>query len=341
MDRLRDNSASRQRTDRSRAVLARARANIALAKYWGRTDATLHLPAVPSVSLTLDPLITETRVRFEADLKSDTLVLDDRPADESELMRASELLHRVRQLGGLSSYARVESRNNFPTASGLASSASGFAALAAAACSAAGIDPDPYEMSALARASSASAARSVFGGFVCLPAATGGQLGLSARPLAPPDHWDVRIVVAITTEGPKPVASNRGMIVTEQGSPYYDAWVRKAPELAREIEQGVLDRDLERVGTAMEQSTLAMHGCAMASSPGLLYWLPATVAAFRLVRELREQRGIGVWATMDAGPHVKALCLADQAHLVEAELANVPGVLRTIMARPGPGVEIE
>jgi len=45
---------------------ARARANIAFAKYWGKADLELNLPAVPSLSMTLDGLVTDTEVRFSA-----------------------------------------------------------------------------------------------------------------------------------------------------------------------------------------------------------------------------------------------------------------------------------
>jgi diphosphomevalonate decarboxylase len=141
---------------------ARARANIALAKYWGKSDVELNLPAVPSISVTLDPLITETTVELREGLAADELVLNGTAALGGELKRATELLDRVRALAGTKLRAHVESKNHFPTASGLASSASGFAALAAAARKAVGLPFDAEATSALARQSSASAARSVF-----------------------------------------------------------------------------------------------------------------------------------------------------------------------------------
>jgi diphosphomevalonate decarboxylase len=153
-----------------RRATARARANIALAKYWGKSDPALNLPAVPSISMTLDPLVTETSVEFRAALSHDELLLNGEPALAVEVKRATQLLDRVRAESGITWRAIVSSKNHFPTASGLASSASGFAALAAAARSAAGLTFDATRTSALARQSSASAARSVYGGFVELPA---------------------------------------------------------------------------------------------------------------------------------------------------------------------------
>ena len=318
---------------------ARARANIALAKYWGKADVALNLPAVPSISMTLDPLTTETTVELRADLKVDELVMNGEAALGGELARATELLNRVRAEAGTQLRARIVTKNHFPTASGLASSASGFAALAAAARKAAGLPFDAIKTSALARRSSASAARSVLGGYVELPAGVAGDDSLAAHSVAAPDHWSLCIVVAVTAEGRKAVGSTDGMTHTKLSSPYYEAWVQSAPALADEVRAGLLSRDLGRLGPAMEQSTLAMHACALAANPGLLYFQPATLAAFARVRELRAE-GVAVYATMDAGPHVKALCHASDASVVSQALGRVPGVLRTMLAAPGAGVEV-
>ena len=318
---------------------AKARANIALAKYWGKLDAERNMPAVPSISMTLDPLVTETSVEFKADLTNDELILNGEPALAAEVGRTTTLLDRVRAESGVDMRARVSSRNHFPTASGLASSASGFAALAAAARAAAGLPYDAAITSDLARRSSASAARSVYGGYVELPAGRPGEEVLPAHVLFPPQHFDLAIVVAVTAEGRKSVGSTDGMTHTRDTSPYYKAWVAAAPALADEVRSGLETRNLKRIGEAMEQSTLAMHACGMAAGPGILYWQPATLAAFHRVRELRTE-GVAVYATMDAGPHVKALCRAVDINKVAAALEAVPGVLRTLRATPGPGIQL-
>jgi diphosphomevalonate decarboxylase len=111
-------------------AVARAHANIALAKYWGKLESGKNLPAVPSLSLTLDALETTTTVEFDPALSEDELVLDGRPAREKEKLRVVGLLDQVRAAGNFGVRARVTSANSFPTAAGLASSASGFAALA-------------------------------------------------------------------------------------------------------------------------------------------------------------------------------------------------------------------
>lgn len=318
---------------------ARACANIALAKYWGKSDVKRNLPAVPSISMTLDQLVTETRVRFDPSLDADNVRLDGRRASTEEAARVVAMLDRVRRQARLRARARVSSHNHFPTAAGLASSASGFAALAAAACAAAGLRQSARRLSALARASSASAARSIFGGFVELPAGKRGDADLAARQLAPPGHWNLRLIVAQTATGPKKVGSTEGMERSRKTSPYYATWIGQAPKWARTIKRAIKDRDLDALGLAMEQSTLAFHCCAITSTPSIVYWAPQTLTALDTVRGLRE-RGVSAWATMDAGPHVKTLCDASDAARVRQALDRTAGVTRTWVTKPGPGVEV-
>lgn len=329
----------------ARVGTARAHANIALAKYWGKADEALNLPAVPSVSMTLSPLLTRTRVEFAERFQEDRLVLDGEPARPGELARAVAVLDRARAAARLSLRAEVTSGNDFPTASGLASSASGFCALVAAARAAAGLPFDRTLISAWARQASVSAARSAFGGYVELPLARP-DAGVDAQdhaasPLAPPEHFALRIVVAVTSEGRKAVGSTDGMKHTARTSPFYASWVAAAPALASEVREGVLAVDLPRIGRAMEQSTFAMHASAMAAAPAVIYFREATLSAFATVRALREDKGIEVFATADAGPHVKALCRAADVDAVREALEATPGVLRTLLAEPGAGVELE
>ena len=320
---------------------ARARANIALSKYWGKADRALNLPAVPSLSLTLDDLVTETVAARDPSLTADHVELDGvlRAGDEAKSLSA--FLSLVRQRAGVAdgaagSFLRVRSFNRFPTASGLASSASGYAALAAAAAAAYGLDLDDDALSALARRGSASAARSVFGGWVELPAGAPGDDSTGARALFGADHWDVTMVLALVDRGPKDIASRDGMRRTAETSPYYGAWLAAAPLLHARVRAAVTARDLTATGEAMEASTMAMHASAWAAQPAVRYARGVTLDVLDVVRALRRD-GVGAWATMDAGPHVKVLCAAADADLVAARLRATPGVLESRASRcPSP-----
>ncbi len=310
-----------------------AHPNIALAKYWGKLPGERNIPAVPSLSVTLAGLATRTSVTFDPALTADALELNGSPADEGARGRASVLLDRVRARAGRTGFARVSSRNDFPTASGLASSASGFAALAFAALRAAGVDADSAEVADLARRSSASAARSVFSGFGELDGGAG--FTGASRQVAPPDAIDLRVLVCVTTEAAKSVGSTGGMNLTAERSPYYPAWLTEAPRLYAEIRRALLAGDFAALGEMSERSALAMHALAMAA--GIVYVRGATLEALGAVHELRK-RGTAAFATMDAGPHLKVLVQSADAALVATWMSAVPGVLRVIEARPGEGV---
>ncbi len=310
-----------------------AHPNIALAKYWGKLPGAGNVPAVPSLSVTLAGLATRTEVEFDSALRGNALKLNGDPAPEEARVRASVLLDKVRARAGIRDFARVSSVNDFPTASGLASSASGFAALAFAAFRAAGVDATAAEVADLARQSSASAARSVYAGFGELDGGEGSK-GAS-RQVAPADAIDLRVLVCVTTEAAKSVGSTDGMKTTAERSPYYPAWLTEAPRLYGEIRRALLAGDFAALGEMSERSALAMHALAMGA--GVIYLRGATLDALAAVHELRR-RGTAAFATMDAGPHLKVLVQSADAAPVAAVMAAVPGVLRVIEARPGDGV---
>lgn len=311
-----------------------AHANIALAKYWGKASVTENLPAVPSLSLTLDGLCTTTQVVFDPALETDSATLDGEHLAGRPLARISALLDRVRALAGTGTRARIETHNDFPTAAGLASSASGFAALALAATQALALDLGPGPVSALARASSASAARSLFGGFAAL-----GACAEEAERIAPPEHWPLVMLVAVTESGPKAVGSTSGMEHTARTSPYYPTWVAAAPHLYEEVKRAVLARELAPLGEAMEQSALLMHASMMGARPALIYLAPSTLSVMALVHQLRAD-GLAAYYTMDAGPHVKVLTQPADADAVQAALDAHPLVKRVIRCSPGPDAHV-
>lgn len=317
---------------------ARARSNIALIKYWGKAEGGLNVPAVGSISITLDGLWSETRVRFDASLPGDALVLDGQRR-EDRLARVSAFLDIVRGLAGVDTRASVESTNNFPTGAGLASSASGFAALAAAAAAALGLELSDRELSILARRGSGSAARSIFGGFVEMHAGSAADGSDSyAEPLLPGEQWPVEVVVAVTDAAEKAVASGAGMTLSAQSSPYYAAWVDTHPADMAGARAAIEARDFAALADVAESSCMKMHAAAMAGRPPLVYWNGVTVELIHRVRALRAD-GLDVFFTIDAGPQLKAVCAPGTGADVEAALAAVPGVRQTLLTGLGPGVE--
>jgi diphosphomevalonate decarboxylase len=315
---------------------AEAHPNIALIKYWGKRDIPLNLPAVGSLSITLDTLITRTSVCFDAALEADQVVLNGRE-DPAETGKISACLDLLRARAGLTLRAAVHSTNNFPTGAGLASSASGFAALVVAADAALKLALPAATLSELARRGSGSASRSIFGGFVewARGECADGSDSI-ARPILAANDWPLSVVVAVTSTAQKSVGSTAGMNRTRDTAPYWNAWVNTGEADLVEARAAIATQDFARLAAIAEYSCLKMHALAMSAQPGLLYWNGATVEGMHRIRALRAE-GHGVFFTIDAGPQIKAICLPESVAAVRDALAATPGVLRTHQTGLGGG----
>jgi diphosphomevalonate decarboxylase len=249
-------------------------------------------------------------------------------------------LDLLRRRAGVSAGADVVSRNNFPTGAGLASSASGFAALAAAAARALDLDLTPRDLSIVARRGSGSAARSIFGGFVEMHAggAADGEDSY-AEPLLEPRAWPLAVLIAVTDRREKAVGSRAGMELSAASSPYYRAWIESSAEDLEAARIAIRRRDFEQLAEVAEHSCLKMHAAAMSSRPGLVYWNAATLACLHAVRAARSG-GLAVFFTIDAGPQLKAVCETAAQEQVERILRAVPGVEEVLATGLGPGVEV-
>lgn len=318
-----------------------AHPNIALIKYWGKRNASLNLPAAGSFSLTLAGLTTRTTVRFSKGFETDVVMMGERALGGPKRDRISRFLDRVRGAAGIDLRATVHTHNDFPTAAGVASSASGFAALAAASTRALDLDMDQQGLSILSRLGSGSAARSVYGGFVeMLPGKRADGSDSHAVPVYPEDHWDLVCFVVLAASGEKPMGSTEAMNATAKTSPYYKAWVESVARDIGKAKMAVNKRDFEALGQLAEHSCLKFHASAIAADPGILYWRGLTVELIHHVRRLRDS-GIGVFFTIDAGPHVKVFCERHSRSAVRAMIAGLEGVGTILEASPGPGVRIE
>ena len=318
---------------------AKAHTNIALIKYWGKRNEALILPTNNSLSLTLDGFYTKTSVVFQENLTSDTFMLNEEPVTGEALRRVTTFLDLVRaEAGNEKLFANVNSINQVPTAAGLASSASGFAALAAASTKAIGLNLTDTELSRLTRQGSGSASRSIYGGFAEW------EMGVEedgsdsyAIPIAPREHWDVRMAAVVLSSTMKKISSREGMKRTVETSPFYDGWIKSIPEDLNGIKEAIRAKDFTRVGEIAEANCLKMHATSLGAIPPFTYWLDATLRVMSKVQEMREQ-GIPAYFTIDAGPNVKVLYLPEHEAAVEKKLREIPGVMDVILSKPGPGV---
>lgn len=350
-------------------AVAKANVNIALIKYWGKRDERLILPYTSSLSLTLSDLYATTSVHFDESLTADCVTLDEveLTTDDSTRLRVVAMLDLVREKAGISTKAKVVSHNHVPIAAGLASSASGSAALAAAASYAAGLNLTPRELSRLARRGSGSACRSIFGGFVLwnkgeddetsyaepiadllaetadkplsasIPSSISASLSAS---LPAPKNLNPAMIVVTLDRSKKPISSRTAMRRTVETSPAYMPWVEQSKkDLARALD-AIRVGSIEQLGEVMEQNSLGMHETMRKANPPVNYLTDKTYAVLDAVRSMREC-GWPVWATMDAGPNVKVLTDAGcSARAAEELRGRVAESAKFTIALPGDGVSV-
>ncbi|MEC9252115.1 MAG: diphosphomevalonate decarboxylase [Pseudomonadota bacterium] len=309
---------------------ALAHPNIALVKYWGKRAGKTNIPATPSLSITLDTLVTRTSVR---ESEQDQVEINGTVVSDKKIQDFLIQLRAAYSLPPLS----IESFSNFPTNAGLASSASGFAGLLTAIDAAFRLEMSTSERSIWARRGSGSAARSILGGLTSLEEENGDWC---ARNVLPMGAWPLKVVIAITSETAKNVGSTEGMERSKQTSPYYGAWTESTKSDHAAGLLAVSQQDFSRLASVAESSCLKMHALMLSSQPPLSYWNGATVETIAAVREL-QGAGISVFFTIDAGPQVKALCQEDATDIVVDRLASVPGVLRTLVCGLGPGAYVD
>jgi len=316
-----------------------ANANIALVKYWGKRNKKLVLPQNNSISMTLDGLNTVTTVEFDKKYGKDIFVLDGQEFQEGkEFEKIVKHLNLIREMAGIEEKAKVASKNNFPTAAGLASSSSGFAALSLAGTKAAGIDLDLKQLSILARRGSGSATRSCQGGFVeWQKGEKSDGSDCYAVQIAKSDHWpEFRMVTTIVSTMAKKVSSRIGMEQTVKTSPIYGAWLKTVREDLEKVKKGILERDFTLVGSIAESNCLKMHAIMITTKPALIYWIPPTLEIIHSVLAWREE-GLECYFTIDAGSQVKVICLGKDASEIEKRLQIIKGVKKTIVCKPGEG----
>jgi diphosphomevalonate decarboxylase len=316
---------------------ATAHPNIALIKYWGDIDPDLHIPANGSISLNLKELYTRTKVTFDPTLNQDQFKLDGIQIDGVGHKRVSDLLERVRRVAGITIHASVESHNNFPTGAGIASSASGFAALSLAASKAAGLDLDEKALSCLARTGSGSACRSIPAGFVEWQAGETDEDSY-AFSIASPEHWDLVDCIALVSQDEKPISSSKGHSLTKT-SLLQPARVADAPRRLAICRKAIEMCDYVLLADVVELDSNLMHAVMITSSPPLLYWQPATLTIMQAVESWRNG-GLMVFYTVDAGPNVHVLCSPDVSAEVEDRLQKLSGVQRVLVAHPGGPAEL-
>lgn len=315
-----------------------AHSNIALVKYWGKGDEKLRLPVNSSAAIALDNLTTTTTVEFYADLKTDQVQLVGEGFEAGEVEKVTKHLDRVREIAKTNLRAKVVSQNSFPKAAGMASSASGFAALTVAAAGAAELNLSERDLSILARQGSGSASRSVPGGVSVWHAGVSSETSFAER-IEYPKEWDIRVLLVMAEDtSAKKVGSTEGMALAST-SPYFKTAVGEAEQNIVRLIAAMGQGDWRAFGKVIEDECYRLHMLCMTTTPNILYWRGATIEVFQALLKLREL-GVEAFFTVDAGPHVHVVCQGKDAGAVETKLEKLAGVKTIIGCGIGEGARL-
>lgn len=320
-------------------ITARAHTNIALIKYWGKANQKLKLPTTSSLSLTLNDFYTDTSVLFNEKLTEDQITFNGKPLSGKKAQRIIDFLDLVRNLAKLNVYAEVSTINKVPTAAGLASSASGFAALAAAASKAIGLELSKRELSRLARQGSGSATRSIYGGFVEWEKGTSDETSY-AVPFDEHVDWPINVVAVMVNQAEKQMSSSKGMQISVNTSPYYSAWEKVCAQALEKIKVAIKNHNFNEMGKIAEENAMQMHALTLSSSPDFTYFDADSLKVMNLVHQLRKN-GLACYFTMDAGPNVKILVEQQNTAKLVNELEKEFGSDKVVVTTPGPGIEYQ
>ncbi len=325
------------------SATAIATPNIALIKYWGKEDEKLIIPKNSSISITLDEsLSTKTSVLFSSSLKEDIFYINGEKQDLSnnEVKERFNIINMLRQEANVNEHVAVVSENNFPTAAGLASSASGISAMVFAASKALSLNKSLFELGIIARQGSGSSCRSLAGGFVKWEKGSRKDgLDSSIRQIAPSSHWpEIIDIIAIASKSKKKIPSRSGMKQTVETSILYKARPEYAEEACISMEKAILSKDFESLALLTMRDSNNMHALMLDTWPPIIYLNQTSLEIIGEIQNLNQSMGKLVAAyTFDAGPNAHIITTKEHEKEIRNILEGIDGVESIISAGIGNG----
>lgn len=313
--------------------------NIALVKYWGKRDEILFLPMEGSISVTMDKtLTTRTTVMFSKNFQHDEVFIDNIKIEGRELETIIKHMDLIRNISETNLKFKMVSINGFPTAAGLASSASGLAALTCASARALRMKLNTRELSILARQGSGSACRSVYGGFVeWKRGAKNDGSDSYAIQIASHEHWpEIRNVVAIVEQRKKRISSREGMEQTVATSILYPRRIDILKKTISTVRKAILEKNLHSLLETIMRESNDLHAVMLDTWPPLMYLNDTSKEIIYAIHEFNADK-IKAGYTFDAGPNANIFTAEKYVHEIEDIIKRIYGVKRTLVCKVGRG----
>ena len=296
---------------------AKVPSNIAFLKYWGKKDVKAQWPTNNSLSMTLSKAYTLTSAKKKSG-REHTFYFENKLVKKESIFgkKIFTFLNFLQRELGFKESLSLRSSNNFPTASGIASSASGFGALTLASIAAWTDSKNILELlkngfsleyiAALSRMGSGSSCRSFFGGYV--------EWSVGKTPkhqcvsnLFPSSHWLLSNLIVIFSSKKKAVSSSDGHRSAVL-SPLFPLRIASIEEKESHIRQAIKEKDIRSLGPLIEQEALDIHLLVMSSPLRVSYLSDQTIKFLVWIRQLRVEKKIHVYYTIDAGTNVHLIC---------------------------------
>lgn len=304
---------------------ANAPANIALIKYMGKTSTIDNTPANASLSYTLSPL--QSYVTLETQTTHNNDIWQCLPLDSHKDIVLSTVgqnkfiqhLKYIKKLYGIDENFLIKSNNNFPLATGMASSASAFAALTKCAINAMSeitntAKPSLQEQAKISKCGSGSSCRSFFA-----PYAIWEQDKVDAINLPFNNLLTQSVIVSAT---PKMISSSKAHLLV-QSSPQYQDRITKANHRLTSLIKAFEQQDWRKIYILVKEEFLEMHQLFITATPSFSYMNAQSNSIINYIEKIWQEYNDGPLITMDAGPNVHILYRADQTklfNLIQQEL---------------------
>lgn len=313
-----------------------APSNLALIKYWGLNDDAIRLPTNSSISFNLDNLLTKTTVEFSDEYKTDQIEINSEKTG-SKIERVIKHLTLIRNIAGINLAAKVVSKNNFPTATGLSSSASGFAALTVAAVAASGLSLSEKKLSIIARQGSGSACRSIPDAFVEWEKGNDSKSSY-AKQIFATSWWDIVDVVCILSSGEKYLSTSKGHTLAKT-SPFFKTRINLIEQKINDLKKSISEKNFTDFGTLVESEAIELHAMMLTANPSLLYLYPETLLLINHVKKWREA-GFVNYFSLNTGHNVHIICEGKNIAELKSRLDRLKFIKQYIVNKVAIGTRL-
>ena len=315
----------------TQTVVSSCPSNIALIKYWGKYER--QIPANPSISYTLNNCKTNTSMEFVADEKFSVQTFLSGNEEKKFAEKIEKYFRNIEEFLPwiLKGKYVIKTENTFPHSSGIASSASGFGAIAKCLMELdqqfSGLQDSDFKLrkaSFLARLGSGSACRSLYDGLVVWGATKEVEDSSDLYALQYPNDQIHEIFkhfndwVLLIHEGEKSVSSTVGHSLMNT-NPYAERRFQEAHENFAVLKEILKTGDMQNFIKLVEHEALTLHAMMMMSEPAFILMKTGTLAVINKIWDYRKETGLPLFFTLDAGANVHLLFPANSKEAIIKE----------------------